>query len=1596
MCHAYVKKVSRFLSPATLGMGGIPLFFLSLIFFTNSLLLGQKLNIKTYNIQEGLAQSQVFFISQDSRGYMWFATADGLSRYDGVTFKTYTWHDGLAANEITTGLRTRDGNIWFGHRHGGISIYYTAQDSFAIFKPGDNEVAREILYLFEDSSGKIWIASRGEGIFQYDGDKFHHITTDDGLLSNNVYSICESASQEIWFGTIEGISIYTPQTKQFRSLQKPEGLEDPEVFCLYTDSKARIWIGTWSGKIFIAETDTSAGEESSLKIKPFRLGTEQPIQTIMTFYEDYSGNIWIATSASGVMKFTPPSNNNNKCNLRSISVSNGLSVDAVNVLFQDREGNMWFGTNGGGVCKYSSNRFEVFTVDEGLTDNIIWEIFEDNEGNFWFAGEKGITKYVFPEVDTDPPLITHIDNFKGVKANQITAIYQDPEGKLWFGGLAHGLFVYDPKTQQVENITQENGLSDNDVLYITGDAKGRLWFATFGGGAVRYDPQTRVFETFTKENGLKSNYIQSIYIDRQGKVWFGTESGGLSRYDGRQITTFTAADGLNTPSVNGVIEDWEGNLWLGTPGYGLFKFDGKTFTQYTVNEGLSGDYIYVVICDNAGNIWAGTSKGLDKINPKTFNITHYGSTEGFTAIETNENAVFKDRKGNIWFGTIAGAIRYNPDEDYPNFDPPITHITNIRLFLHDSPIPADHVFPYNKNHLTFEFVGISFKNPEKVRYRYKLEGFDIDWSPVTNKRSATYSNLPPGDYTFKVKAGNESGIWNDTPATYNFVIDPPFWQTWWFRGVMVMVMVGLIYGVIEYKIRDIAHRKRELEEKVAERTRALQDEKEKVEQAYQALQESERKFREFTESSSSAIFIHQNGLFCYVNPAAERLMECSKEELLNTDVIHVVHPDFRDLVRSKAGMRKKGKTSYVRYEVKLLTRNGNERWIDLTTCMIDYGGEPAILGTAFDITERKKAEEALAEQEARLRTLINSMPDFVCFKDGEGRWLEANQFAIELFKMEGFDFHGKKDSELAEELEFYKDVFLTCERTDELAWNAGGPSQVEEAVPQPDGSVQIFEVIKVPIFKEDGSRKALVIIGRDITERKEAAEALMAEKERLAVTLRSIGDGVISTNRQGNIVLMNEEAEKLTGFSQNEAINKPLDEIFRLKDGHTGEPLPCPHQMVIETGQLIRQSNHTILISRDGQEHLIADSGAPIRDANGEIIGTVLVFRDVTEKRRLEEELFKAQKLESIGVLAGGIAHDFNNILTAILGNISLAKLSVIHEEKLYNWLSEAEKATSRAQELTQQLLTFSRGGAPVLKDISLQDLLVQTVEFVLRGSNVRSEFHIEDDLWSVKADEGQISQVLNNLVINAQQAMPEGGTIIISAENVSTIEQDSHPFPAGKYVKITIADEGVGIPEKLLSKIFDPYFTTKQAGSGLGLATSYSIIKKHHGYIEVESVVNEGTSFHIYLPALETPVEKSTPPTERFVKGCGKILVMDDDPMVREVIAHLLSAAGYQVDFATEGREAVEKYQHQLQENHCYDAVIMDLTIPGGMGGKETIQKLLEIDPGVKAIVSSGYSNDPVMAQFQKYGFKGIIKKPFKLKDITSVLQSVLTNGSK
>jgi PAS domain S-box-containing protein len=525
---------------------------------------------------------------------------------------------------------------------------------------------------------------------------------------------------------------------------------------------------------------------------------------------------------------------------------------------------------------------------------------------------------------------------------------------------------------------------------------------------------------------------------------------------------------------------------------------------------------------------------------------------------------------------------------------------------------------------------------------------------------------------------------------------------------------------------------------------------------------------------------------------------------------------------------------------------------------------------------------------------------------------------------------------------------------------------------------------------EEGTRelnKSLNNLQQEVDEKKIAEEALRLSEAQFRGVFEGSAVGITISDIKGNIIKSNAAYQEMLDYSENELENMNFSVITHSEDvaKHMGL-----YKELLE-GKRDFMKLEKRYLAKDGQVVWGQLTVSLVHDRHGKPKFVIGLIENIGERILLENERIRASKLESIGILAGGIAHDFNNLLTAIIGNISLARNYIEPENKAVQRLQQAEKALQQTSELTNQLLTFAKGGDPIKTTVRITDIIKESASFALRGANVRCQFSFVDDLWRTEVDIGQFSQVIQNLVINADHAMPKGGTIIISAENYKSTSPGVLPLKKGKYIKISLMDSGQGIPHKHIPKIFDPYFSTKDDGSGLGLAIVHSVVNKHNGHIEVESKPGEGTAFHIYIPASLKKVRVQKTDQDKMYKGSGKILLMDDEEMIRDFAKDLLENLGYDIVLASDGEEAVRLFQTAQESGEPFDAVLMDITVPGGMGGKEAIEEILKIDPDVKAIVSSGYAKDPIMSNYKKYGFTGVVPKPYNAEEMSRELNRIL-----
>ncbi len=756
----------------------------------------------------------------------------------------------------------------------------------------------------------------------------------------------------------------------------------------------------------------------------------------------------------------------------------------------------------------------------------------------------------------------------------------------------------------------------------------------------------------------------------------------------------------------------------------------------------------------------------------------------------------------------------------------------------------------------------------------------------------------------------------------------------------------------------------------------------------EALKLSEETYRMLFDCINDAVFISEvtgeggPGRFIAVNDIACERLGYTREELLSKTPTDINSDKTKHGVR--ALLTRIIQSGHAIVETEHCTKHGRVIPVEVSTNVRLFRNKTILHSIARDITERKIAEEKIHEKDIQFRKLSLHLPDlifqFTRRADGSFYVPIASEGIVNIFGCSPEDvvndftaiarvIHPDDAERVLRDIEYSAEhlTFFTC----------------EFRVIIPGRPVQWILSRSTPERLADGS-VTWYGFNANITERKQDEAAIAEEKERLSVTLRSIGDGVITTDVNGNITMLNKAAEAMTGWKAADAAGRPFPEIFVIVNEITRKQCENPVKKVLTTGAIVELANHTCLLTKDGREIIIADSGAPIRDKESAITGVVIVFRDMTEKQRLSDSMQREQKLESLGILAGGIAHDFNNMLAGIFGYLDIAKdsIAVNNIELLPKYLDKALGVYERAKGLTQQLLTFAKGGAPVRRTMPLAPLIQHSVTFALSGSNVRSRIDIAHDLWLCDCDETQIGQAIDNIIINGIQAMPMGGTIGVTAVNV--MNNAAHP---GNFVGISIQDGGSGIPPEILPKIFDPFFTTKTTGHGLGLATVYSIIQRHDGWIDVESKQGLGTTFHLFLPASSKQSVSDGGREAVSHTGTGTIMVMDDEEFIREIVASMLQHMGYTVALAKDGQEALALFIEAERSNRPFVASILDMTIPGGIGGKEVALKIRRMNQNAIIIASSGYTEDPVIANPTDHGFTDRIIKPYRRNDLAELM---------
>jgi two-component system, cell cycle sensor histidine kinase and response regulator CckA len=749
-------------------------------------------------------------------------------------------------------------------------------------------------------------------------------------------------------------------------------------------------------------------------------------------------------------------------------------------------------------------------------------------------------------------------------------------------------------------------------------------------------------------------------------------------------------------------------------------------------------------------------------------------------------------------------------------------------------------------------------------------------------------------------------------------------------------------------------------------------------EAEKILRESEEKYRILLDESPDPIFsFTSEGQYRYANRAFAEGIGKVVEDIIGKriwDVFPKEEADRRFIFLNQVFQSGVEKV----IEARVPRPDGDRYYITTITPVKDTAGKVvSVLCSSKDISERRRMEKKLAEKSDELERYFSLSKDLLCIANTSGEFIRVNQ------EWERVLGHSIEELNGRNFLDFIhpEDMDATLNALSRLE-NQQDVLNFENRYRRKDGTYRWIE------WRSRPKGNLVYAVARDVTERKRIEEQLRESEDKFRMTFDFSPDAItISRLEDGLYVDINEGFTQKTGFTRDEAIGKTTSELKLWQDPTARQRLVqelrekgfienLETQFRLKDGTLITGLISARIISLKGVPHLLS------------------VTRDVTEHKKYENEQLKIEKLESLGILAGGIAHDFNNVLTGIMGNISFAKVFLDTDHESYKPLAKAEKAAVRAGELAHQLLTFSRGGKPIKKVVSLRQLVNEAVSLVLHGSNVKKFIDIPRSIHAFEADEGQMSQVFHNIIINASQSMPGGGILTITAQNEVLNDNNTLSLPPGPYIRLIFADQGCGIAVDDLKKIFDPYFTTKSAGTGLGLASAYSIVTRHGGHITAGSVVGKGTTFTIHLPSIGKGWSQYQTSAAEQITGeqrGGSILVMDDEEMIREIAATMLTHLGYEVTTCEGGEKAIELYTASMESGNPFSMVIMDLTIPGGIGGRQAAEHILSLFPDACLVVSSGYSNDPIMSNYRKYGFSGAIAKPYNIHEFKEVLELLL-----
>jgi signal transduction histidine kinase/ligand-binding sensor domain-containing protein len=1353
-----------------------------------------------------IEQAAVTSILQDSKGFLWLGTADGLSKYDGYSFTVYKNDPDdprtLSDNFVWSIREDRAGRLWIGTGGGGLNRFDPQTEQFTRYQHDPDDpysLSHDMVQsVYEDRSGRLWIGTSGGGLNRFDPQterftRYQHDLDDPHSLSDDtVFSICEDHTGLLWVGTYGGgLNKFDPQTEQFTRYRHdsddPHSLSHDIVWSIHEDRAGLLWIGTNGGGLdrFDPQTEQFTHYQHDPDAPHTLSGNlVQPI------YEDRAGWLWIGTNDGGLNRFDPQTEQFTRYQ-HDPNDPYSLSGDNVWSIYEDRAGLLWIGTWGGGLNKFDpqTEQFAHYQHDpddpHSLSDNTVFSIDEGRAGLLWIGTTDGLNKLEraagqFSRYQHDP------DDPHSLSYDNILSTCKSRSGLLWVGTWGGGLNKFDPQTEQFtryqHDLNDPHSLSDDIVLSVYEDHAGLLWIGTYGGGLNKFDPQTEQFTRYQYDsddpNGLSHNIVLSVYEDRAGLLWIGTWGGGLDRFD-PQTEQFTHYQhepdnphSLSHNAITSIYEDRSGLLWIATNGGGLNKFDRDegTFTHYREKDGLPSGVVYGILEDERGNLWLSTNKGLSKFNPRNETFKNYDLSDGLQGDEFNQGAYYKSESGEMFFGGINGFNAFYPQDIKDNPHVPPVVITGFRLFNEPVPIGGDSplqkaigetaalTLSHRDNVFSFEFAALSYAVPEKNRYAYKLEGFDKDWNYVDSKRRfATYTDLPAGDYVFRVKGSNEDGAWNEEGVALNITIIPPWWETLWFRGALVVLALGLAFAAYRWRVGAIEGQRRQLEIQVAERTEELA--KRLQEQA--AL---------YAVTSAAVASLEPDEMLSAALDAVLPVLEADAGWVL------LPGPDPPRIVARRG----------VPESLPLAEEKPSEALAEAG--LHGHAGIPLSAGgRVLGVLHLAwRAPRSYTESE---RTLLMAVGQQV------GLALHNAQLYQAARQVDRLRVLNNLDRELADTLNLEKVMGLALR-------------QIAAALDAPAGKLFLL------------SPRADAFFERVFTLEQGRVEVTPHEgdEQRLRILSQRLQDGrepvLLSGGELGEAQRWGPSCLVVPIWSDGEPVAVLALGGWSAGRAFTDEDLALVQAAASRVGQATRSAR---------------------------------LYEAEREQRKLVEQsqaqLVHSEKMAALGRLTASLAHEISNPLQVLRSGFRLLlNREITDEGKRRQYLQAANRQAERLINLVERTLDFYRPSSGQPESTNVNAVLDETLLLAgkkLEHSRVNVNRRFASGLPPVEAVADQLGQVFLNLILNAMQAMPEGGEL-----TVETTRDDV----AGE-VRIAFTDTGVGIPDDEIPRLFEPFFTTRPEGSGLGLPISYGIVERHDGRIEVQSEVGAGSTFTVILP---------------------------------------------------------------------------------------------------------------------------------------------------